>query len=98
MAHEDPQAGMPGETLCDPAVVLAADFALVDVGLRRVHGDERDLETVRVESHPRVAGPELVLVAEVADVARIVVARDEDDLGTLDRAELLARLGVLVGI
>ncbi len=51
-----------------------------------------------LSAQPRVARAELLLEADVADVASVVVARDEHDLGTLDRVELLARLRVLVGI
>jgi hypothetical protein len=44
VTDEDAQFGVAGEALLDPAVVLASDLALVEVGLRRVDGDERQVE------------------------------------------------------
>jgi hypothetical protein len=41
VADEDPQGSIAGKALLDPAVVLAPDLALVEVGLRRVYGDKR---------------------------------------------------------
>ena len=98
MADEDPQVGVAREALRDPAVVLAPDLALVQVGLRRVDRDERDVETAALEARLRVARAERVLEEHVADVARVVVAGDEDDVLACDRRELLLGLRVLVGI
>jgi hypothetical protein len=85
VADEDAQVGVSGESLLDPGVVLAADLSLVDVGLRGVHGDERDGEPSAVELLPRVPCTEGVLVVEVADVAGVVVARYADDVRAGER-------------
>ena len=42
MADEDPQPRVGRELLLDPAVAAAADLAVVEVGLGRVDGDDRD--------------------------------------------------------
>ena len=94
VADEEPQVGLAGEALLDPAVVLTADLALVQVGLGRVDRDERDVGPAELEPQPRVARAERVLEAQVADVARVVVSRDADDVLALDRVQLLlARAG-----
>src|SRR5206468_8882162 len=97
VADEDAQVGVLGEPLRDPAVVLAADLALVDVRLGRVDGDQSYVETVELEAEAVVPGPERLLVQEVADVARVVVAGNEDDVFALDTRELVPRVGVLLG-
>ena len=76
--------------------MLAADLAFVDVRLRRVDGDERDVEAVELEPEPMVARPEGLLVEHVADVPGVVVSGDEDDVLAVDRAELVLRLLVLL--
>ena len=96
MADEDAEVGVGVEAVLDPAVVLAPDLALVDVGLRRVDRDERDLHPVELEPEPVVARAERLLVEDVAHVPRVVIPRDEDDVLALDPAELLARLLVLL--
>ena len=64
VADEDAQVGVAGEALLDPAVVLAPDLALVEVGLRRVDRDERDIEPGELEPQPRVPRAEGVLEEE----------------------------------
>src|SRR5207248_4860601 len=54
------------------------------------------VEAVELQAEPVVARAERLLVEEVADVARVVVARDEDDVLALDARELVARVGVLL--
>jgi hypothetical protein len=70
VADEHAQVGLTREALFDPAVMLAPDLALVQVGLRGIDRDQRDGEATKVEPLTRVARSERVLVAEVADVAR----------------------------
>ena len=98
VADEQAQIGVPVESFGDPAIVLAPDLALVDVRLGGVDGNERELHPADLGVQPRVTRAELLLEADIADVASVVVARDEHDLRTLDRVELGARLRVLVGI
>ena len=75
MADKDAKVGRAGEPLLDPAVVLAPDLALVEVGLGGVDSDEHNIQAAEVEAQARVAGAEGVLEEQIADVPRIVVAR-----------------------
>jgi hypothetical protein len=90
--------GGADEPLLDPAVVLAPDLALVEVGLRRVDGDERDLEPVKLGARARVARSERVLEVEVADVAGVVVAGHAHRLRARERRQLLLCERILVGV
>jgi hypothetical protein len=78
--------------------VLAPDLSLVQVGLRRVDRDQRDVVPRALEPHAPIARAERVLEERVADVPCVVVARDEDHVLAGDRLELLFRERVLVGI
>jgi hypothetical protein len=98
VADEDAQVGLTGEALLDPAVVLAPDLALVEVGLGGVDGDECDFEPVELEAEARVAGAEGVLEVKVADVAGVVVARHADEQRARQGGELLLGERVLVGV
>ena len=71
---EDAQVGRVGELLLDPAVAPAADLPVVEIGLGRVDGDERDA----VRAQHGVAVAEQLLEVDVADVARVVVPGDHD--------------------
>ena len=92
--HEDPQAlGVRGgELLLDPAISSATDLAVVEVGLGRVDGNDRHA----VVPEHRVAGAEHVLEVDVADVARVVVARDHDHRVAPDLVHVGLRLRILV--
>ena len=68
---EDAQVGGVRELLLDPAVAAAADLPVVEVGLGRVDRDERDA----VLAQHRATVAEELLEVDVADVARVVVAR-----------------------
>ena len=70
-------AGRPVRANCSSiqAVAAAADLAVIEVGLRRVDRDDRD---AALAQH-RVALAEELLEVDVADVARVVVAGDDDD-------------------
>ena len=98
MADEDAQVGVAGEALLDPAVVLAPDLALVEVGLGRVDGDERHVEAAAPDAQARVPSAECVLEVDVADVARVVVAGHADDLlaASAESSSLSDR--ILVGV
>ena len=98
VADEDAQVGGSSEPFLDPAVVLAPDLTLVDVGLGGVDRDERELKSVELESQARVAGAEGVLEAEVADVPRVVVSRHAHDLLAGKRGQLLLGGWVLVRV
>ncbi len=93
MEHEDPEVGrLGGELLLDPAVAATADLSVVEVGLRRVDGDDRD---PALAQHG-VPIAEQLLEVDVADVARVVVPGDDDDRLALDPVEVLAGQLVLV--
>ena len=81
---EDAQVGRVGELLLDPAVAAAADLPVVEVGLGRVDRDDRDA----VRAQHRAAVAEELLEVDVADVARVVVAGDDDDRLALDLVEV----------
>ena len=72
-------------------VAAAADLPVVEVRLRRVDRDDRDA----VLAQDRAAAAEEVVEVDVADVARVVVAGDDDERVALDLVEELARLLVL---
>ena len=92
MADEDPQARVRSELLLDPAVAAAADLAVIEVGLGRVDRDDGD----RADAEHGVAVAEQLLEMDVADVPRVVVARDHDHRLALDLVEVAPRLLVLV--
>ena len=90
---EDLEVGrLLGELLLDPAVATAADLAVVEVGLARVDGDDRD---AALPEH-RVPLAEHLLEVDVADVPRVVVPGHDDDRVAVDAVEVLARGEVLV--
>jgi hypothetical protein len=62
----------------DPAVVLAPDLALVEVGLGGVDGDDLGEALGGGDGRDRVAGAEEVLEVPVAHVAGVVVAHRDD--------------------
>ncbi len=93
VADEDPQPGVAlRELLLDPAVAAAPDLAVVEVGLGRVDRDDGR----RADPQDRVPVAEELLEVDVADVARVVVARDHDHRLALDLVQVAARLLVLV--
>ena len=90
--HEDAQEGLVGaEALLDPLVAAAADQPVVEVGLGGVDRDDRDAVHVQLGA----ALAEQLLEVHVADVARVVVARDHDHPLAVDPVEVLARELVL---
>ena len=89
---EDPQIGVIGELLLDPAVATAADLPVVEIGLRRVDGDDGDI----AEPKHGIAIAEELLEMDVADVPRIVVPRDHDERLALDPVEVAAGRRVLL--
>ena len=86
------RSALSRELLLDPAVAPAPDLAVVEVGLGRVHGDHGHA----AEPEHRVAVAEHVLEVHVADVARVVVPRDDHDRLALDPVEVRLRHRVLV--
>src|SRR3954452_8482750 len=70
MEDEDAQVGRLRELLLDPSVAAAADLPVVEVGLRRVDGDDR----YAAEPQHGASWAEQLLEVHVADVARVVVA------------------------
>jgi hypothetical protein len=98
VADEDPQVGLTGEPFLDPAVVLTADLALIQIRLRRVDRDQRHLRAAAVEPQARVAGAEGVFVAEVADVTRVMVSGHAHDPRTRQRGELPRGERVLIRV
>src|SRR5262245_39530777 len=89
---EDAQPRVVVELLLDPPVAAAADLAVVEVGLRRVDGDDRH----RVLAEHGVALAEELLEVDVADVPRVVVPRHDHELLALDPVEVLPGELVLV--
>ena len=65
---------------------------MVEVGLGGVDGDDGDA----ADAHHGVAVAEELLEVDVADVARIVVARDDDDRLAGDRVDVLLGERVLL--
>ena len=55
--HEDAQVGGLGELLLDPAVAAAADLPVVEIGLGRVDGDDRDAVLSAARSCARRRAP-----------------------------------------
>ena len=92
MQDEDAKARLVGELLLDPPVAPAADLAVVEVRLRRVDRDDGDA----VLPQHRVPVAEQLLEVDVADVPRVVVARDHDQRVAVDAVEVLPRQRVLV--
>ena len=91
MEDEHAEVGRLGELLRDPRVAAASDLAVVEVGLGRV--DRDDGRAVHVDD--RVPRAEELLEVDVADVARVVVSRDDDQALAVELREVLGRLGVL---
>ena len=73
-------------------IARAADDAVVEVGLGRVDREHADA----VLAQHLLPRPELLLEVDVADVARVVVARHDDDVRALDPVEVGAGLDVLL--
>ena len=90
--NEDPQVRRSRECLLDQAVAAASDLAVVEVGLGRVDRDDRR----RPDVEHRVPLAEEILEVDVADVARVVVARDHDHRLAVDAVQVVARERVLV--
>jgi hypothetical protein len=89
---EDPEVGRGRELLLNPRVAAAADVPVVEVGLARVDCDNR----YAVEVNDRVALTEELLEMDVADVARVVVARNDDERIALEAVQVGLRLRVLL--
>ena len=88
---EDAERGRPRELLLDPRIAAAADLAVVEVGLGRVDGDDGHAPDVQ----HRAAVAEHLLEVDVADVARVVVARDDHERLALDLVQVGLGLDVL---
>ena len=80
------------ELLVEPAIARAADGAVVEVGLGRVDPDDADALLEEVAA----ARPEELLEVHVADVARVVVAGDDQQVGTLQALDIGLRQQVLL--
>ena len=89
---EHAQIGRVPELLLDPAVPAASDLAVVEVGLTRVHGDDRGV----ADAEHGVPLAEEILEVDVAHVARVVVAGDHDHRLALDAVQVLPREHVFV--
>ena len=92
VADEHAQVGRRSEALLDPAVAATSDLPVVQVRLGRVDGDHG--HAADVDNRAPVA--EQLLEVDVADVPRVVVARDDDHRLALDRVEIALRERVLV--
>ena len=88
---EDPQVGLVRELLLDPAVTPPADLSVVEVGLGRVDCDHRH----GADAQDGVALAEELLEVDVADVAGVVVPRDDDERLAAQPVEIFLRLHVL---
>ena len=86
------EPGRGRELLLDPRVAAAADLAVVEVGLGRVDRDHGDA----VVAEHRVPVAEELLEVDVADVARVVVARDDDKRVAVEPVEVALGLDVLL--
>src|SRR5436190_24122324 len=64
VADEDPQVGRWSEALLDPGVAAASYLAVIQIGLSRVHGDDRHAADPR----DRVPVAEQLLEVDVPDV------------------------------
>ena len=90
---EDLHLGRLGrELLLDPAVPAPPDLAVIEIRLARVDGDDR---------RPALCGArscvaEHLLEVHIADVAGVVIARDDDERVAVDAIEVLPRGQVLV--
>ncbi len=89
---EDAQLGRGLELLLDPPIAPAPDLSMVEVGLGRVDADDRHV----VLAQHRVTVAEQLLEVDVADIPRVMVARDDHDRLALDLVEVLARRLVLL--
>src|SRR5262249_17759477 len=69
-----------------------ADLAVVEVGLRRVDGDDGDA----VLAKNRIPGPEKLLEMDVADVSRVVVAGHDHECLATQTIQVALRLRVLL--
>src|SRR5215208_2128081 len=83
-----------GECLLDKLVVLPAHLPVVEVRLRRIHSYQDHL----VEIYDRLTLPEEALEVDVADVARVVVARDDHDVLAVDTIDVLCGLFELLPV
>src|SRR5439155_277582 len=92
VADEDAEIGRCREALFDPGVAPSTDLAVVEVRLCGVDGDDSD----PADAHHGVAVAEELLEVDVADVPRVVVARDDDDRLAVDRVDVLLGEGVLL--
>src|SRR5690242_15644856 len=92
MADEDAQVCRSLKALLDPRIASSPDLAMVEIRFRGVDGDDRDA----VDTLDGVAVAEQLLEVDVADVARIVVPRDHDDVLAVDRVEVALRERVLL--
>ncbi len=90
--HEDAEIRRLCELLLDPAVAPAADLTVVEVRLARVDRDDRHT----ADPKHGVPAAEELLEVDVADVARVVVARDDDERLALDRVDVAPRQRVFV--
>src|SRR5215208_6563579 len=90
---EHAELGVGLELLLDPRIAPTADLPVIEVRLRRVDRDDRDSA---VEVVHRVTGAEKLLEVDVADVARIVVSRDDDDRVAFDLVEVFTGALVLL--
>jgi hypothetical protein len=78
--------------------MLTPDLALVQIRLRRVDRHQRHLCAAAIKPQARVAGAEGVLVAEVADVASVMVSGHAHDPRTRQRGELPRSKRVLIRV
>jgi hypothetical protein len=92
VADEDPQVGGSFEALLDPGVAAAADLAVVEIGLGRVDRHHSDAADAR----HGIAVAEELLEMDVADVARVVVAGDDDDGLAVEPVEVVLCQRVLL--
>ena len=91
MEDEDAEVGRLGELLLDPGVAAAPDVPVVEIRLGRVDGDDGDA----VHVQDGVALAEELLEVDVADVAGVVVPRDDDERLAVEPVEVGLRLRVL---
>ena len=92
VADEDTEVGRRLEALLDPGVASTPDLAVVEIRLRRVDRDNR----YPADAGNRVAVAEELLEVDVADVAGVVVAGDDNDGLALDLVEVVLGEGVLL--
>src|ERR671925_538030 len=96
---EDPRSAVPAAELCvDPAVVLASHFPLVEIRLGGVEGYELRLTLGHRDRLSPLAGAEEILEIPVADVPRVVIPHDDNDVGATEPVEVAADLLELVSV